>query len=323
MIIHTILFLIGILLLYVGADRLVSGASKIASRFGIPSLVIGLTLVAFGTSAPELVVSLTAAVNNINDIALGNIIGSNIANIALILGIAASIKPLAIHIRYISSEIPIMIATAILLLILSINGLLGRIDGLLMFACLVVFFIYSYRAEKKEGLKQTEEEQKEFIVPDDRRRSTATLFLYIIVGLIGLTLGAQFLVNSSIELAKIFGVSEKVIGLTVVAIGTSLPELATSIVAAIKGETDISVANIVGSNIFNILGILGITAIINPVIIAGGLFGSGYILDYLLMILLSAGLWIAMRTGLKITRPEGVILLIIYVTYLCWLYFSG
>jgi cation:H+ antiporter len=323
MIVHILLFIAGLAALYFGADRLVSGAAGIATRFGIPALVVGLTVVAFGTSTPELVVSITATVKGKGDIALGNIIGSNIFNIALILGLAAVIRPLHIHLRSITSEIPIMILAALLMLILSIDNLINRLDGLLFLAGIVAFVFFSYRNERRESSLISEKEVREFTKTASKNTSALFLTVSIVLGLTGLTLGAELLVRSSVAFAVFFGFSEKFIGLTIVAFGTSLPEFATSIIAAIRAEADISVGNIIGSNIFNILAILGLASLVQPISLGGGLVASGYIWDYLLMILLSCLLWLFMKTGMKITRIEGVCLIIVFFAYITWLMYSG
>jgi cation:H+ antiporter len=323
MIVQFLLFIAGLAALYFGADRLVTGAAGIATRIGIPALVVGLTVVAFGTSTPELVVTITAAAKDKGDIALGNIIGSNIFNIALILGFAAVIRPLHIHLRSITSEIPIMIITALLMLILSIDSVINRIDGLLLFAGIVLFVFFSYRSERPESSLISEKEVLEFTKPAPKKTSALFLTFSIVIGLAGLTLGAELLVRSSVAFAVFFGLSEKFIGLTIVAFGTSLPELATSVIAAIRAETDISVGNIIGSNIFNILAIVGLASLVQPISLGGGLLASGYIWDYLLMILLSCLLWIFMKTGMKITRIEGICLVLVFFAYITWLIYTG
>jgi len=319
--VNLFIFFAGLFLLYIGADRLVAGAVGIASRYKVPSLVIGLTVVAFGTSTPEFVVSITAAFQQINDIALGNVIGSNIVNIALIIGLAAIIKPLQIHLRSIIAETPIMIGSMILLLILSMNQSISRVDGAILITALLLFLVFSYRTERTESQQVSKQGQKEFI--QVKLSSTGRSIVFVIIGIIALTIGAHFLVNSSITIAERIGLSEKFIGLTIVAIGTSLPELATSVMAAFRGESDISVGNIIGSNIFNVLGILGVTSVLHPIAIEGGLTASGYLWDYALVIILSISVWMLMITGRTITRGEGIGLVILYITYLFWLYYRG
>ncbi len=319
MIVNVVLFVLGLTALYFGASWLVSGASGIASRYGIPPLVIGLTIVAFGTSFPELLVSVTAAIKGMSDIAIGNVIGSNILNIALILGLSAIITPLRIQLRSIIAESPIMIGSAVLLLILSLDNVINRIDGALLFTGLIAFVLFSYRFEKYESDRIPGTEKDKYIKSVKTDKSIVILISLIVVGLVGLTVGAQILVGASVIIAKYFGLSEKFIGLTIVAFGTSLPELATSFIAAIRKEVGISVGNIIGSNIFNILAILGLSSMINPIPIANGLIDSGFIWDYGLMIALSIFLWFCMKTGMKVTRAEGILFLFIFTAYIGWL----
>lgn len=319
MIVNVVLFILGLIALYFGASWLVSGASGIASRYGIPPLVIGLTIVAFGTSFPELLVSVTAAIKGMSDIAIGNVIGSNILNIALILGLSAIITPLRIQLRSIIAESPIMIGSAVLLLVLSLDNVINRIDGALLFTGLIAFVLFSYRFEKYESDRIPDTEKDKYIKSVKIGKSIVIMISLIVVGLVGLTVGAQILVGASVVIAKYFGLSEKFIGLTIVAFGTSLPELATSLIAAIRKEIGISVGNIIGSNIFNILAILGLSSMINPIPIAKGLIDSGFIWDYGLMIALSIFLWFCMITGLKVTRAEGILFLIIFTAYIVWL----
>jgi len=319
MIVNVVLFILGLTALYFGASWLVSGASGIASRYGIPPLVIGLTIVAFGTSFPELLVSITAAIKGMSDLAIGNVVGSNILNIALILGLSAIITPLRIQLRSIIAESPIMIGSAVLLLVLSLDNVITRIDGAVLFSGLIAFVLFSYRFEKYESDRIPGTEKDKYIKSVKTDKSTGILIGLIVVGLVGLTAGAQILVEASVVIAKYFGLSEKFIGLTIIALGTSLPELSTSLIAAIRREIEISVGNIIGSNIFNILAILGLSSMINPIPIAKGLIGSGYIWDYGLMIALSIFLWFCMKTGMKVTRAEGFLFLIIFTIYIGWL----
>jgi cation:H+ antiporter len=312
-------FAVGLAMLYFSASWLVGGAAGLARRLGVPALVIGLTIVAFGTSAPELMVSVRAAIDGRSDIVLGNVVGSNIVNIALILGIAALIRPLTIHIRSIRAEAPVMIGAVMALILFSIDAGLGRIEGVLLVIGLILFIFYSYRTERSESTGLEAEISEEMIRPagtsDNVRRNT----VMIIVGIAGLALGAHLFVESSVSFARYFGVSEKFIGLTVVAAGTSLPELATSVVAAMKGETDISVGNIIGSNIFNILAILGLSAVVSPITVGGGLSSAGYLWDYTFLLALSVFIWLVMMSGMKITRTEGILLIGSYFGYLVWL----
>ena len=252
----------GLVLLFFGAEGLIRGSSNLAIKMGITPLVVGLTVVAFGTSTPELVVSLKAALSANSSISLGNVIGSNIANIALILGVAALIRPLDVHAKVIMREIPIMIGFSILLLLLLIDGELGLFDGLIFVFAIVIYTVVNVIMARKEKNAEVDSEFTEGL--KSKLGIPISIFL-MIAGLGLLIFGANLFVQSAVAIAKMFNVSDAIIGLTIVAIGTSLPELITSIVAAYKKEADIAIGNVVGSNIFNILGILGITALIIPI----------------------------------------------------------
>ena len=301
-----ILFVVGIIMLFLGGEGLVKGASRLARILGISPVVIGLTVVAFGTSAPEFVVSLVAALKGSSDIVLGNIIGSNISNIGLILAIGALISPLIIQGRIIKVEVPIMILLSLILYGLAWGLNLGLFQGIFLFTALIAFILYSYFGSKKEP-KIVKEEYEEFITKDD---SVWKQIAFIVLGLAGLVIGARFVVDSAIFIARIVGVSELVISITVVAIGTSLPELSTTIVAAMKKEHDIIVGNIIGSNIFNI-GILGVVSIVHPVTVDSALLKF----EFPIMIFFSILLLPLMMTGKKVGRIEGLLLLVLYAGF--------
>jgi cation:H+ antiporter len=301
----------GLVLLFVGAEALIRGSSNLAIKIGITPLVVGLTVVAFGTSTPELVVSLKAALLGNSSISLGNIIGSNIANIALILGLAALIRPLDVHAKVIMREIPIMIAISLLLLFLLFDGELGFIDGLVFVIGLVVYLIVNVMMARKEKNPAVDSEFKEGL---KSKLGIPISIVLMIVGLGLLILGANLFVQSAVAIAKMFYVSDAIIGLTIVAVGTSLPELITSIVAAYKKESDIAIGNVVGSNIFNILGILGITALIIPISSVG--ISN---IDLGVMIFTAMILFPLSRTGFSISRFEGAFLLLGYAGYIYYL----
>jgi cation:H+ antiporter len=307
-----LLFLVlGLIALFIGAEGLIHGSSTLALRVGITPLVVGLTVVAFGTSTPELVVSLKAALIGNSSISLGNVVGSNIANIALILGISAIIKPLDVHANVIRREIPIMIVLSILLIVLLIDGELSLIDGIIFVAGIVTYTIMNISMARKEKNAEVENEFKKGL----KTNFSVSVSIIIIVGGLGLMiLGANLFVKSSISIAKAIGVSDAIIGLTIVAIGTSLPELITSIVASYKNESDIAIGNVVGSNIFNILGILGITAIVMPLSSAG----ISYI-DFGVMLFSALILLPLSKTGFRISRIEGIALLTGYIIYIYYL----
>ena len=295
-----------IALLYYGAEWLVSGGSAIARKMKVPSLVIGLTLVAFGTSAPELVVSVDAALSGHGDVSIGNVVGSNIANIALILGLCALLAPLPVNKALFRTDVPVLIAASILLLIFHrISGGITRWQGVIFLAGLLGYTLYNLCSSHQES---TGEDSA------GRRIGTAMALLMAAGGLAALVAGGKLLVKSAVFIAELCHVPEAVIGLTIVAVGTSLPELATSVVAAKKGETDIAIGNVVGSNIFNILGILGVAPILAP-IHAPGISNT----DMIFMLFLSLALVPIMKTGFKIDRREGLFLLGIYAVYVLWL----
>lgn len=256
-------FALGLVLLIVGADVLVRGAARLALSFGITPLVVGLTVVAFGTSAPEFAVSIRGALAGQSDISLGNVVGSNILNILLILGLSALIVPLVVHRQVIRQEVPIMIGASLLLFLLAVNGSISRLEGGLLFGSLIIYIALLYRQSRQRPHQAREEELEIPDAPGWGRHWAAQLAL-IALGLAMLVLGAHWLVGAAVVFATWLGVSELIIGLTVVSIGTSLPEIATSVVAALRGHREMAVGNIVGSNIFNALGVAGLTALVAP-----------------------------------------------------------
>lgn len=307
-----VLYLIGgLVLLFIGAEGLIRGSSNLAIKIGITPLVVGLTVVAFGTSAPELVVSLKAALLGNSSISLGNVIGSNIANIALILGVAALIRPLNVHANVIMREIPIMIGISILLIMLLLDGEIGFIDGVIFVTGIFIYTIVNIILARKEKNPEVDAEFKEGL---ESKLSIPVSILFLVVGLGLLIWGANLFVQSAVAIAKLFNVSDAIIGLTIVAVGTSLPELITSIVASYKKEADIAIGNVVGSNIFNILSILGITALIIPVSSAG----ISYV-DLGIMLITAIVLLPLSKTGFSISRTEGAFLLFGYVVYIYYL----
>ncbi len=314
-----ILFVIGFVILIKGASFLVDGASSIAKKLNISNLAIGLTVVAFGTSAPELFVNISASIKGNASIAIGNILGSNIANILLILGISAIIYPLAVQKSTISKEIPFSLLAALILGILANDLLidhrgiseLTRSDGLVLIGFFIIFMYYVISISK-----DTEYNSDSEIKQISNIKSGA----YIIIGLVGLTLGGFWIVNGAVKIANIFGVSEYMIGLTVVALGTSLPELATSAVAAYKKNTDIAIGNVVGSNIFNIFWILGLSSIIKPLP-----FQPSGNIDIVMTILASILLFVFLIIGKKhvLQKWQGVLFLLIYAAYIVYLIMRG
>lgn len=306
---------LGIVLLYAGAEGLVRGSASMALRLGLTRLVVGLTIVAFGTSSPELVVSVKASLDGNGAISLGNVIGSNICNIAVILGLAALVNPLHVNAQVVRLQIPIMIAASLLLPLLLIDGRLNRLEGLLLFSGIIGYTTYTMCLARKESReRETQQNQCQDIGQVAERKSWINV-LFILSGLALLLTGARLFLSGAIEIAKYLDVNQAVIGLTIVAVGTSLPELATSLVAAIKREGDIAVGNVVGSNIFNILGILGLAALISPM-------EMGEISGVDLAVMIAIGLLVLplMRSGFLLNRWEGALLLAFYAGYIYYLW---
>jgi cation:H+ antiporter len=262
---NAIIFLIlGLVLLVYAADYLVKGASQIATDLGISPLVVGLTVVAFGTSAPELAVSIMSAFKGEADLAVGNVVGSNIFNVLFILGLSALIVPLIVHQQLVRIDVPIMIGASLLLYGLSRDGKISLIDGAVLFVLAIAYTAFLIKQSRKEKDAEVITEYDAEYGKNGKKPKWLRNILYILLGLAGLVLGSRWLVDGAVFIARDFGVSELVIGLTIIAAGTSLPEVATSIIAAIKGERDIAVGNVVGSNIFNILLVLGLSSIVAP-----------------------------------------------------------
>ncbi|MDD2388306.1 MAG: calcium/sodium antiporter [Desulfobacterales bacterium] len=321
---HVVLFVVGLFMLYYGAEWLVKGSSGLSRSLGLSPLVIGLTVVAFGTSAPELVVSLVSSIKGKSMIAVGNVVGSNICNIALVLGLSSMVQPIRAHRSVIRRDIPVMLGISLYLLLISINGMIGRVEGATLFAGIIVYTVLNYRSAAEGGAAGRVEDAPgdadgHRMVAGSRLKQSGL----VVAGITGVVVGADFLVDSSVAIMKVFGFSEKFIGLTVVALGTSLPELATSVIAAVRKEMDISIGNLVGSNVFNILGVLGTASLVRPIQISGGFFGSGLFIDYLVMMATSFLPWLMMRKTLTVTRKDGLVLISIYAAYVAWLLFKS
>ena len=317
MIFYIALCLIGFVLLYFEAEWLVKGSSSLARSLGLTPIVIGLTVVAFGTSAPELVVSLISSIQGKSMIAVGNVVGSNICNIALVLGLSAVFNPIKSDPSVVRRDIPIMLAISLYLLLLTLNSRLGRAEGATLFAGIILYTFMNYYLAKKEPGEATEVESE--LEEIGFVASRPKQLLMIAAGIAGVVGGAQIVVDNAVLIMKILGVDEKFIGLTIVAFGTSLPELATSVVAAIRGEMDISIGNLVGSNVFNIMSVLGVASLVQPITIPGGFFDSGLWIDYLVMMFTSSLPWLMMRKYSTVTRKDGFILLFCYFGYLAYL----
>lgn len=310
MIINILYIAFSLVLLFIGAEGLVRGSSSIAIRAGLSRLMVGLTIVAFGTSAPELVVSIKAALSQQGDLSVGNVVGSNSFNIGVILGLTALLCPIPVKLQVIKTDAPIALGVALLLPILLLNNTLGRIEGLALFIGIIGYTWMSVYL----GRKAASMGQDDISIPLVSRHWLIDVS-FIVAGLIVLILGSRLLVDHSIILARVLGVSEAVIGLTIVAAGTSMPELATSVVAAFRKQPDIAIGNIIGSNIFNILAILGIASLITP------LHAPGIsILDYSVMIVFTILLIPMLYTGRILHRIEGFTLLTLYGVYLYMLW---
>ncbi len=314
--------LVGFVLLYFGAEWLVKGSSSLARSVGVSPIVIGLTVVAFGTSAPELVVSLISSIKGKSMIAVGNVVGSNICNIALILGLAALFQPITSDKSVVKRDIPIMLGISVYLLVLSMNSKLGRIEGATLFAGIILYTFFNYYVAMRESKQASSAETVAMAAEVEGIgyvTSRPRQIVLILVGIMGVVGGAQIVVESAVKIMQILGVSEKFIGLTIVAFGTSLPELATSVVAAIRKEMDISIGNLVGSNVFNIMSVLGAASLVRPIPIPGGFIDSGLVIDYFVMMLTSFLPWLLMRRTYTVTRKGGLILLFCYVCYIVYL----
>ena len=310
-VINILMGILGGVMLYYGAEFLVKGGVSIALKFKISPLVIGLTLVAFATSAPALAVSINASLKGHGDVALGNVVGSNICNIALILGLSALIAPLPVNRKLLKLDMPLMMAASLaLLLFFWLSNGVNRWQGAILFAGVVSYTVWSVYASRKEGVSEDDGGDEVEI----KEINTFLSIGLVIAGLLTLVFGAKFFVGCATFVAAKLGVPEAVIALTIVAFGTSLPELATSVVAALKHEQDIAIGNVVGSNIFNILSIMGISPMIKPVTAQG----INY-LDFGVMIGVALALWVMMIFGKKITRTEGLFFLLINTAYVGYL----
>lgn len=311
-----LLFLSGLALLVMGADLLVRGAARLAVSFGISALVVGLTVVAFGTSAPEMAVSVNSTLNGNPDLAFGNVVGSNIANILLILGLAALVAPLLVNEQVIRQEIPIMIGVSVLLVVMALDGRISLFESALLFA-LVMLYTFFLVVQSRRALGATQDEFASEIPNTSWDRHWSVQVLLVLVGLSMLVVGADWLVEAAVAFAQALGVSDLVIGLTVVAVGTSMPEIATSLVAALRGQRDIAVGNVVGSNVFNILAVLGMSGLVS----SGGLTVSEAARHFDLWVMLAVAFACLpiMSAGREIARWEGGMFLGYYSAYIAWL----
>jgi cation:H+ antiporter len=318
-----LLLLAGTVALVLGAELLVRGASRLAEAIGVSPLVVGLTVVAFGTSAPEMAVSVSSALKGQAGLAVGNVVGSNIFNVLLILGISALIVPLVVHQKLVRFEVPLMIGVSILMMIYARDGVIGMFEGGVLFGGLLLYTVICIIVGRRETAAVLAEYEAEFgepepgtgASPQQTRTSTKTLQQVVLVigGLGLLVLGSHWLVSGATELAKMLGVSDLIIGLTIIAGGTSLPEVATSILAAVRGERDIAVGNVVGSNLFNLLGVLGLTAVVSPAGVSVAQQALSF--DIPVMIAVAVACLPIFLTGHRIARWEGALFLGFYVAY--------
>ena len=325
MLINIAYIIVGIALVLWGADRLTEGASSLARSMNVPEIIIGLTIVAAGTSAPELFVSLVSALKGTSDLAVGNVIGSNIFNTTLIVGCSAVVAPMVVAKSTVKKDIPWAAMASCLLFLLCFDDMnsphlwgneISRSDGIILLIGFVAFMIYTFNVAKKEGRMPSEEELEDLReMPKDYSKLGRHIF-WIVLGLACLVLGSDLFVNAASYVAHRYGVRQSVVGLTIVAGGTSLPELATSVVAAYKGRSAIAIGNVLGSNVFNILLILGLTAVVHPLRIMGIT-----IVDLTMMVVSMGLLWMFAFTKYYVSRREGAVLIAGFAVYMCWLFY--
>jgi len=312
MITNTLLLLLSLAILYFGADWLVKGSSSLALRLGIPSLIVGLTIVSFGTSAPEFLVSLQAALVGKSEIAVGNVVGSNIFNIGAILGIAAIVSPLVISRSIIRQDMPVLLLFTSLFIYLFRDGAMTRGEALIFVAGAVLYTGWLIFNAMK--IKKAEKQSEEATDVEKPSKHWYIDLLYIVAGFVSLAIGARLLVDNAVLIAQALSISDKVIGLTIVAAGTGMPELATSVVASLKGNKDIAIGNVVGSNIYNLLIVMGMSATISPIAITNYSPIEGYAMLMFTILLLPL-----LKTGYELKRWEGILLLILYILFIAYL----
>ena len=313
MIVSIFFIIVGFALLILGADWLVNGASSIAKKFHIPEIIIGLTIVSIGTSMPELFVSTTSALEGFSDMSIGNVVGSNLCNLLLILGLSTIIKPVKFQKETRLFEIPMcLIFTVIFIVLCNTGGTINKVEAVLLLLLFLLFITYTIFMAKKQSSQEKQEEVK------TQKKLLPILkdILWIILGVIGLKIGGDLAVDNAVNIANYFGVSEKIIGLTILAVGTSLPELVTSVTAAIKGNSDIAIGNIIGSNIFNMLLIIGVAAFINPIS-----YNFSYNMDLIVLVVatLILALFPVIPPKNEMSRANGIIYFLMYVGYIGYL----
>lgn len=309
LLIQILLLAAGFVLLVKGADWFVEGAASIADKFGIPQIVIGLTIVAMGTSAPEAAVSISAALKGSAEITIGNVLGSNILNILIILGLTSVIRTIAVQRTTIHYELPMVIGITVLLAVLGLHDhVVSRLEGVLLMGCMVVYMLYLLRLAKR-GVVENEE-----LDAYAEKAPMVKLIFLVVIGMAAIVWGSDIAVNAATAIARIFGLSERIIGLTIVALGTSLPELVTSVTAAMKGNSDIAVGNIVGSNLFNIMFVVGITALITPVV-----YSASFLVDSVVAVASAVLLLLCVLPQARLGRKSGLLMLLCYGAYFVYL----
>lgn len=306
-----LLLLLGFFFLIKGADIFVGGASSIARKFNVPSMIIGLTIVAMGTSAPEAAVSITSSLAGQNDMSVANVVGSNLFNILVVLGVSSILRKLPVQSNTIKKDTPFLIIISALLLLFSFNLKINRIEGLILLIIFTGFIIYTVKSALYS--KDISINDEETAISSSSEISLLKTILISIIGIVGIVIGGDMVVNSASSIATSFGMSANLVGLTIVAIGTSLPEFVTSIIAVRKGETEIAIGNVIGSNIFNILLILGLASSISPISISTFAF-----IDVVFMVIVTFLLYLFMKKDYSIIKKQGYILLIIYIAYMVY-----
>ena len=311
-----LILIIGFALLIKGADVFVEGASSIAKKFNVPSMIIGLTIVAMGTSAPEAAVSVTSSLAGQNDMSVANVVGSNFFNILVVLGVSSIIAKLPVQKETIKKDTPFLILVSILLLVFGINLKLGRVEGLVLLVLFTYFLVNTIKSAKKSPENTSSESGESAIAVETEITSEISLpktILISIIGIIGIVVGGDMVVDSATSIATAFGMSANLVGLTIVAVGTSLPEFVTSIVAIKKGETEIAIGNVIGSNVFNILLVLGLAAVINPIPMSMFAF-----IDIIFMVLITLLLYLFMKKKNSLVKGQGIILVVLYIGYMAY-----
>lgn len=311
-----LILIIGFVLLIKGADVFVEGASSIAKKFNVPSMIIGLTIVAMGTSAPEAAVSITSSLAGQNDMSVANVVGSNFFNILIVLGVSSIIAKLPVQEDTIKKDTPFLILVSILLLVFGINLKVGRLEGLLFLVLFTYFLVDTIKSAKKSTENDSLETGETAIAIEIQTSNEISLpktILVSIIGIIGIVIGGDMVVNSATSIATSFGMSANLVGLTIVAVGTSLPEFVTSVVAIKKGETEIAIGNVIGSNLFNILLVLGLSATINPITMSMSAF-----IDIVFMVLITILLYVFMKKKNSLVKNQGIIFVVLYILYMAY-----